>query len=88
MLVLIGSSEVREAFRDWRNQLGPYWLQIWNAAQARRRADDLIDPDTDRAREGWQKAQGEAEMERIMLSGPISELEKAATALRTRCVPN
>ena len=81
VLKLIGSKEVRNAFRGWASQLGPYWTEVWFASQARQKADALIDSATDDRFEEWQQAQSEAEMKRIGLSGPMSEIEKAAARL-------
>jgi hypothetical protein len=81
LLMLIGSPEARDAFGEWRKLLAGYWPLVWNASVARRRADDLIDPVTDRSMQGWEETQGAAEIERLKLVEPIGKLEEAATRL-------
>jgi hypothetical protein len=81
LMLLVGSNRVRDAFEDWRRQLVQYWRLVWFASQARRKADKLIDPDTDQSMEGWEKAQGEAEQERMKLITPVGQLEEAASRL-------
>jgi len=80
-LMLVGSKAVRDAFTRWRMLLAAYWPQVFQAAVARKRADAMIDPETDRNLPGWDKAYGEAEIARIGLSGPYSELVEASDRL-------